>query len=85
MCLEIQSGAKEREQFSRESASIVGIAGGFTPEAVVQHATVCCLVEMRQVEVHPVSLDGRGHAADENYGAIGIDSFDDPDMCQRVV
>src|SRR5689334_8450405 len=40
---------------------------------------------MRQAEIHAVPLDSGSHAADENHGAIGIDSFDDPDMCEGVI
>ena len=42
-------------------------------------------MKMRRTEVHAVSLDGGGHAADENDGAIGLDSFDDSDMCEGIV
>lgn len=57
----------------------------FAPEVVVQDTALGCFVEMRTTEVHAISLDGGGHTADENHGAIGIDSFDDPDMCEGIV
>lgn len=85
MCLEIQACAEKREQLSREPAFVLEIGGVFAPEVVVQDAALGCFVKMRKAEIHVVSLDGGGHAADENDGPIGIDSFDDPDMSEGIV
>ena len=57
----------------------------FTPEIVVQNAAIGCLVEMGPAEIHAIPLDGSGHAADESHSPIGINSFDDPDMCEGIV
>ena len=36
-------------------------------------------------EIHVVAVDGAGHATDEDYGAIRLLPFDNPDVRQRVV
>lgn len=82
---EVQACTEKREQLSRESATVVGIGGVFTTEIVVQDAALGCFVEMRHAEIHAVPLDGGSHAADENHCPIGINLFDDPNMCKGIV
>ncbi len=36
-------------------------------------------------EVHPVAFDGPGHATDEDYRAIRLLPFHDPDVRQRII
>ena len=57
----------------------------FSPYVIIEHTAFGGLMDMRLVQIHVVSLDGIGDAADEDHGAVRFQSFDDSHMGQRIV
>ena len=54
-------------------------------KVVVEDPAVGGFVSVWLAEVHPVAFDGTGHATDEDYRAIRLLPFHDPDVRQRIV
>jgi hypothetical protein len=83
--LEPNLGSEYGEEFSCEMVDIGWVANLFPPDVVVQHAPLSGFVDVRQGEIHAVTFDGTGYAADEEHGAVRFLPLDDSNVRQRVV
>jgi hypothetical protein len=73
------------KELASQICGIGGIVQVFPPDIVIQNPSADGAMDMREGEVHPMTLDGAGHTADKNDRAVPVLSFYDSDVGQRVV
>ena len=75
----------EGKQLTGQPGRIVAIGWNFPTYVVVEYQALGGLMDMRLVQVHTVTLDRVGDAADEDHGAVRFQSFNDSHMGQGIV
>ncbi len=80
-----EASSKRGKQLPGEAGHPGRIARKFASNEVVEDATLLVLVDLRKREVHAITRNRIGHAADEDYCTVRFDLFDHTDVGKGIV